>query len=437
MNRRQFLQSTAAATTSLLVSSPSFAQSTSDPLNIALIGVGEQGRNLMQSAIEIPNLRIRAVCDIWPYRRKPAIDFLDIYKHKAAEYSDLAEMLEKEKDLHAAIIATPDFLHAPQSIACLKAGLHVYCEKPTADSPDAARAMIQTARQANRLLQIGYQRRSNPRYLHVHQKLLTEANLPGRLTHINAQWTTPLREDLGFPKRALIPDDELRRHGYASMHEFRNWRHFRKYTPGLFADLGIHQIDVSNWFLNATPRSIFASASLDYYKGREHPDNLFSILEYDTPIGLVRASYQILTTTSAGAGPSEHFMGPQGSIRISEDHRGTKIYREPYAPDWDRYVNLHYLNKEQPANALRDQTQDPNAIKVQETGQLTRYDLPITLDKPPHQYHLENFFASIRGQSQLTCPATTAFATEAALWKANQSIATKSMLAFAPADFTA
>jgi predicted dehydrogenase len=441
MNRRQFIQAGVAASSGLLwLSDPANAQQSADPaaLNVALIGVGEQGRALMQSAIDIPDLRIRAVCDIWAYRRKAAVTFLEIYKHQPAEYADYRDMLEKERDLHAVIIATPDFAHATQTIACLKAGLHVYCEKPMADSVDAARSMVQTMRQTGKLLQIGHQRRSNPRYQHVHQKLIQDANLPGRITHINAQWTHPLRDDLGWPKRATLPDEELNRFGYASMHEFRNWRHFRKCTAGPFADLGIHQIDVSNWFLGATPRSVFASGSLDHYKDRQHPDNLMAIIEYDTPQGLVRASYQVLTTTSAGGGPCEHFMGPQGSIRISEDPRGTKIYREPYAPQWDRWVSLHYLTKEQPASAAKQpatQPQDPNAVRVQETGQLVRYDLPITLEKAPCQYHLENFFAAIRGKAKLTCPADEAFRTEAAIWKVNQSIQERRMLNFTPDDF--
>lgn len=439
MNRRQFLQSSAAATTGLLLASQSTpAAPTADPINVALVGLGEQGRTLMQAAVAIPHLNLRAVCDVWPYRRKPAIDFLDIYQHKASEYADLTELLQNEKNLHAAIIATPDFLHAPHTLACLNAGLHVYCEKPSADSPHAARQIVLAARQSKRLLQIGYQRRSNPRYLHVKNRLLAEAHLTGPLTHVNSQWTTPLREDLGFPKRAVIPDQELQRLGYASMHHFRNWRHFRNYTPGLFADLGVHQIDVANWFLDAKPHSIFASAGLDYYKQRDHADNLMLIAEYLTPTGLVRASFQILTTTSAGGGPCEHFMGPLASIRISEDPRGAKIFREPHAPDWDRWANLNYLNKEQPnTTPAASKPADPNAIRVQETGQLTRWDIPITLNKTPHQYHLENFFAAIRGQAALNCPAEVAFASEAVLWKIPQSLQTRAAVQLAPADFTA
>ena len=76
-------------------------------------------------------------------------------------------MLSDEKDLDAVIIATPDFWHAEQTIACLKAGLHVYCEKEMSNTLEGARKMVQAAKQTGKLLQIGHQRRSNPRYISV------------------------------------------------------------------------------------------------------------------------------------------------------------------------------------------------------------------------------------------------------------------------------
>jgi len=74
-------------------------------------------------------------------------------------------MLDKEQDLDAVIVATPDFWHSPHTVACLEAGLHVYCEKAMSNTLDGARKMVLAARKTKRLLQIGHQRRSNPKYL--------------------------------------------------------------------------------------------------------------------------------------------------------------------------------------------------------------------------------------------------------------------------------
>ena len=152
------------------------------------------------------------------------------------------------------------------------------------------------------LLQVGHQRRSNPRYQHARDKLLREQRLLGRITNITGQWNRAVTEDFGFPNGQAIPEAKLNKYGYANMHEFRNWRWFRKYAGGPVSDLGAHQIDIYNWMLGANPRLCIASGGVDYYKSHEWYDNAFIIFEYETKDGVIRAQYQVLTTTSAGGG---------------------------------------------------------------------------------------------------------------------------------------
>ena len=66
------------------------------------------------------------------------------------------------------------------------------------------------ARETGKLLQIGHQRRSNPRYLHCYQKLLGEAKLLGRIVTVNGQWNRAVTPDLGAPERYAIPADKLK-----------------------------------------------------------------------------------------------------------------------------------------------------------------------------------------------------------------------------------
>ena len=95
-------------------------------------------------------------------------------------YDDLEAMLETE-ELDAVIIATPPFFHRRYTELAMDAGLHVYCEKPMSNSIADARAMVSAQRRAGKLLQIGYQRRSNPRYIHAREKLVHGANLLGQM----------------------------------------------------------------------------------------------------------------------------------------------------------------------------------------------------------------------------------------------------------------
>lgn len=437
MKRREFLEAGAAGAGLALLGARGGepGKPPSDELNVALIGAGDQGRVLINSTLPIPGIRFRAVCDAWPYRQQGTRHYLSVYRHKATAYGDYRELLEKEKGLDAALIATPDAVHAEQAIACLKVGLHVYCECPMSNTAEGARAMARAAKETGRLLQIGYQRRSNPRYHHVLHRLLREAKLPGRLTHLNAQWCQPVADDLGWPKAAEMSAEELKPFGYASMHEFRNWKHFRKHSAGLFADLLGHALDVANWFLASPPKSILAAGGADFYKGRQWHDNVMAILDYDTPDGLVRAAFQLLTTTSnGGVSAFEHFLGTEGSIRISEYAKWTKLFREPHAPDWDKWANLGYVAREpspapQPKEGGGAKSEDPHVVKSRETGLVTGYDLPIALDKLPHQPHLENFFEAIRGKATLACPAEAAFPATVAALETNEAIEAKRLLA--------
>ena len=159
-----------------------------------------------------------------------------------------------EKDLQAVVVATPDFWHAPITNACLKAGLHVYCEKMMSNTIEGARSMVQTMRETGKLLQIGHQRRSNPRYLFALNRLVRDAKICGRLTAAQAQWNRAVTEDFGWPKKSAMPPEQLAKYGYTDMHQFRNWRWFKNLGGGPLSDLGAHQIDIFNWWFGVTPR---------------------------------------------------------------------------------------------------------------------------------------------------------------------------------------
>lgn len=436
LKRRAFLQAGAAAGVWLASAGRAAepGRSGEDAIHVALLGAGAQGRTLASAAVLLPGLRLRAVCDIWRYSRRALQTYLAAYQQEANDYADYQEMLAKEKGLHAVIVATPDSFHAEHANACLRAGLHVYCEKCMSNSIELARSMVRTARETGKLLQIGYQRRSNPRYRHVAEKLLGEARLAGRLTHVAGQWNHPVRDDVGWPVKFAMRDEELRRYGYASMHELRNWRALKKYGGGPFADFGAHQVDVVHWFLGALPKSVLAVGGRDYYQQHEWHDNAMAALEYDTPQGTVRALCQVQTTTSGGGlSAFEHFMGTEGSIRIAEHARWTGIFREAHTKEWDEWVRGGLLvRKEEPAAAKPLTSEEAHA---RETGVVVPYELPVVLDKPIHQPHLENFFEAVRGKARLACPAETAFAAEVVVHKVNEAIEAKKLLAFAPEEF--
>jgi len=235
-------------------------------LNIALIGFGAEGRVLLESLLKIDGVRLVAVCDIWEYARTYAGKYLQKLGVPVHTYENYEDLLAGEKDLQAVIVATPDFWHAPITNACLKAGLHVYCEKMMSNTIEGARSMVATMRETGKLLQIGHQRRSNPRYLFALNRLVRDAKICGRLTAAQAQWNRAVAEDFGWPKHSDMTAAQLAKYGYTDMHQFRNWRWFKGLGGGPLSDLGAHQIDIFNWWFGLTPKSVMASGGVDYYK---------------------------------------------------------------------------------------------------------------------------------------------------------------------------
>ncbi len=438
--RRSFLTTSSVLGAGLVLGWPRLARAqgpakSASELKVALIGAGNQGRLLIDSLINIPGVRVQAVCDIWKFSQLQAGAKLKKAGHEPAMYENFEDLLAKEKGLDAAIVATPDFWHAPQTEACLRAGLNVYCESMMSQTIDGARAMVRAANETKKLLQIGHQRRSNPRYTHVMEKLVREVRLAGRITAATAQWNKPVADDLGAPKSQEIPAATLQQYGYKDMHQFRNWRWVKALSGGPIQNLGVHQIDVISWLLDARPQAIVAMGGADYNPRNEHCDNIMAIYEFLTKDGITRAAYEVVTTSNSGGGDFETFMGDQGTIVTSENQKLAKIYREPKASDWAPLVEKGWLQEIAYAKAKKTRN---DAGEVQESARVAvEFAVPLILRKPVHQPHLENFFAAVRGEGKLNCDGASALASEVAVFKINEAIEAGKKLNFTEADFSA
>ncbi|HNT34941.1 MAG TPA: Gfo/Idh/MocA family oxidoreductase [bacterium] len=451
LSRRDFFQSAAATGVGLFFAGKAFAQNESsaapsaaeiadasaaatgpkpDELRVAIIGPGSQGRMLMMNALKIPAIRFVAVCDIWPYNQLYSSNILKKYDQPCNVYTDYQEMLAQEKDLDAVIVATPDWVHAEHAVACLKAGLHVYCEKEMSRNLENAKEMVLAARETGKLLQIGHQRRSNPRYLHA-MKLIEKDKVLGRITHVQGQWNRPVTEDLGWPKGKELDQATLEKYGYESMHQFANWRWFKKYSGGPISDLGSHQVDIFNWFLKTTPSSVQATGGLDFYTNREWYDNVLTLYDYKSADGPVRGFYQVMNTCSYG-GFYELFLGTEGALMISEDERRGFMFREVAAKkrEW-----------EDEAEKVENMGQEAIALKIGETlkadgtKSAEAEALMAEAQKPTLQLHLENFFNAIRNGTPLTSPAEIGYETAVCVLRVNEALEKGTRVDFKPDDF--
>ena len=152
LSRREFMGATAAAFTIVsphVLGGPRHVPP-SEKLNIAGIGIGGRGAGDLH---ECRSENIVALCDVDDrYAAK-------VYKSypNAAKYHDFRKMLDKEKSIDAVVIATPDHTHAVITMAAIKRGKHVYCEKPLAHSIYEVRKVIEAAREAGVATQLGNQ----------------------------------------------------------------------------------------------------------------------------------------------------------------------------------------------------------------------------------------------------------------------------------------
>ncbi|MBE7558317.1 Gfo/Idh/MocA family oxidoreductase [bacterium] len=427
-------QAVQEATAPAVISSATAAVNSAEELRVAMIGPGSQGRTLLTNTLNIPNVRFVALCDIWDYSLDYASRICQKSDQPVNTYHDYREMLEKEKDLDAVLIATPDFLHAPMTLDCLHAGIHVYCEKEMSNTLEGCRQMVVAARETGKLLQIGHQRRSNPRYF-LGEKLLHKDKFLGRVTHAYGQWNRLAMEMYGWPPGREIPADVLKAQGYDTMERFRNWRWYRQFGGGLMADLGSHQVDIFNWYFQCAPSRVTVSGGMDVLQGdREFPDNVMAIYEYDTAWGKVRAYYQVVSTSSFN-GYYELFLGTEGTLMISEDPTKGFLFKEVSAPkrEWeDEAKKVDSMGKEAIAlqvGASRKQgEQKAEAMKEEEDA-----------NKPPHQLHLENFFAAVRdpGKVKLNCTAEAAFETAVSVLMVDTAFKNGHSYAFKKEEFKA
>jgi predicted dehydrogenase len=445
IDRRSFLRSTAVTGAGLAISPLVFGQTTAaagsgaDDINVALLGAGAQGQNLMNACLKIPGIRFKAVCDIWTnYNLLRASRNLELQKHPNNRYQDYQEMLDKEKDLDAVIIATPDFWHSRQTIACLEAGWHVYCEKTMSNTIEGAKAMVKAAQKTGKLLQIGHQRRSNPLYIHSYEKIIKEANLISQITSVCGQWHSSRVATEFRPSQPnyVIDQATLKKYEYDSMEQFLNWQWFKGKGGGPVVNLGTHQIDIFNWFLDTNPTSIMASGGNNYWKDRQWYDNVDVIYEYQTKYGTIRALYNTLSTNNSQK-YFEQFMGTDGTLVISENPNRNRIYRQEgiEMKKWQPWVDKGYLQFITHPS-IRNEFQGAILDIVASDLDPDEYTLPVVSgDKSNFQTHIENFFDAIRGKAKLNCPADVAYKTTVSVLKINEAVAAGKKLEFKPEDF--
>jgi predicted dehydrogenase len=409
-----------------------------DEINVALIGFGAEGKVLSASLVRIPGVRVRAVCDIWRFERQRARAFFKGYGHTVTLYEDYREMLAKEdKNIDAVIVATPDWMHCEHTCAALRAGKHVYCEKEMSNRLEEAAEMCRVQKETGKLLQIGHQRRSNPRYRHCFEHVVP--NMLGRVTTAYAQWNRTLAPFFTYKKPPK--QDILTKYGYENAEQFHNWRWFYKYGGGSMVDLGSHQIDLFIWAWGVPPSAVTAIGGTDAFNPpRQAYDRMYCLYEFQMPDGTRNeAIYQVISSNARG-GFYEQFMGVNASLTIAEiSARGNTVQRELRQggltdAEWQAFVDKGWILPAEGDKVKKEVTKDI-AVDTRISAQANGNALAVTMNKPAHMPHLENFFAACRHGAALNCPAELAYESAVAVLAANKSADSRAKYVFKPGEF--
>lgn len=287
LTRRHFL-GTSAAATALTAAGPLIAQDgkPSEKITVGVMGLS-RGRSLMLSSAKLENVEVKYVCDVDSSRAGAAADQLRKDSGQEAEpIGDYRQMLD-DKDLDIFICAAPNHWHAPATIEAVKAGKHVYVEKPCSHNPWEGEMMVAAARKYNKAVQLGTQRRSSAGYQEGIAKL--HDGVIGNI-YCARTWYNNLRQSIGTGKPAEVPGNlnyELwqgpaPRTPYYDNRIPYNWHWFWHWGGGELANNGVHALDIARWGLQVDyPVNVISSGGRYRYEDdQQTPDTQIATFEF-------------------------------------------------------------------------------------------------------------------------------------------------------------
>ena len=266
--------------------------SPNERLNIAAVGVGGMGRsNIKACSTE----NIVALCDVDDAH---AANTYNAYP-KATRYRDFRVMLDKEhKNIDAVIVATPDHTHAVIAMAVMRAGKHLYCQKPLAHSLHEVRKLTETARETGVQTQMGNQGHSSEPIRQLREWV--QAGAIGEVREVHAWSDRPVGGDpwSDFPimKRPVetppVPDTldwdlwlgPAKARPYHPIYTPLTWRGFWDFGTGALGDMGCHILDPVFWALDlGQPSSVQATTTHFEPEVSAETFPRASIVRYDFP----------------------------------------------------------------------------------------------------------------------------------------------------------
>lgn len=331
LNRRDFLKGGSAATLlSMLGGVELFAQTNAAPaaavgakVKVGVIGLGPWGREILGTLARLPEVEIAAICDNYKAMLNRSATAVP-GAQKAPDY----QALLADQSISAVVVATPTHLHKQIVLEALKAGKHVYCEAPLAQTVEDAAEIGKAAAAAKHLVfQAGLQYRSD--LLRLFLIKFIRSGALGQWAMGRAQWHKKQSW------RATSPNPEREK--------ALNWRLSKETSLGLVGELGIHQFDQACWFVNSKPTAVTGFGSTVLWKdGRDVPDTVQAVMQFPEGFNLI---YHATLANSFDAS-YEIFHGADAAVMLRDT--SSWMFKEVDSPllGWEVYAKKEVFYKE-------------------------------------------------------------------------------------------
>ncbi len=396
-----------------------------DHINLAIIGSGIQGIYDTNTALGVVGVKLVAACDLYDGRLDRA---KELWGDSIFVTRDYRKILER-KDVDAVIIATPDHWHQKITIEALKAGKHVYCEKPMVQKYEEGEAIINAQKKSGKICQVGSQVMSS--LGNEKAKQLYEEGAIGDIVMLDmyndrysaeGAWQYPIPPDANpstidfdtFLGTAPKVPFELKR--------FFRWRNYQDYGTGVAGDLFVHAFSTLNYVLSSHgPNRALATGGLRYWKdGRDVPDVTITLYDYpktDTHAAF-NAAFRINFIAGNGGGGGFKLIGTEGEMEVGQNQVTLKRSKLGGGPGG--YSLIAYTEETQ-QKIKDDYTKNKLSSRVQSlnTG-ATTWQAPSDY-KGGHYDHFNNFFTAIREEGSVVQDPTFGLRAAGAALLANES----------------
>jgi len=328
--RREYLKMAAAGSAAIAVGGilPGFSARSynriagaNERIRLSSIGVNSRGNSLAQNFSKMETCEIIHVCDVDSRAIEKCCSSVEkITGRKPTGFKDFRKSLESP-DVDAVVIATPDNWHAPAAMLGMKAGKHVYLEKPCSYAPAEGEMLVQGAAKYNKVMQMGNQRRSWPNVIQGIQEL--KDGIIGRV-YFAKGWYANNRASIGIGQEAPVPpwlDWDLwqgpaTRMPYKDNYVHYNWHWFWHWGTGEALNNGTHMVDLMRWGLGTDFPSKVNSAGGRYrfQDDWETPDTQVISMEFENNTALTWEGRSCNPHNNEGASVGVTFYGEKGTM---------------------------------------------------------------------------------------------------------------------------